>query len=243
MSSPEPPRSLRRSALGFAILAALFLATLAALRWTPLGELADRETMIGLLENLRQKPWAPLALLALYLVLTPLGMPTSPLMAAGGVVFGVFWGSVYNYLGSVLGAIVSYFLARGLGRDFILHLVGERLAKLENLMHKHGFWAVVRIRFFPIPFPIMNFGPALLGIKPTPFILATALGLLLPIPVWTYFWATLIGAASGEATSVGRNTALAMGLFLILSFAPRLWMKLRRRRRYQELMSRRRDRR
>lgn len=242
MTATGQPRSLRRSVLGFALLVALFLGMVAALRWTPLGNLADRDIMIGLLESLRQKAWAPLALLALYLVLSPLGMPTSPLMAAGGVVFGVAWGSAYNYLGSVLGATVSYFLARGLGRDFVMHLVGSRLDRLERVMDKHGFWAVVRIRFLPIPFPVMNFGPALMGVKPAPFILATILGLLIPVPVWTYFWATLFGAASGEATSAGRNVALAMGLFLLLSFAPRVWMGLRRRKRYRELLRRRKDR-
>lgn len=199
--------------------------------------------MIGLLEDLRQKPWAPLVLLALYLVLSPLGMPTSPLLAAGGVVFGVFWGSIYNYLGSLLGATVSYFLARGLGRDFVLHLVGKHLDKLERMMDKHGFWAVVRIRFLPIPFPVMNFGPALMGVKPLTFILASALGFLIPVPVWTYFWAILFGAAAGEAGTAGRNVALAMGLFLMLSFAPRLWVGLRRRKRYRTLLEQRKPRR
>ncbi|MCB1032969.1 MAG: TVP38/TMEM64 family protein [Acidobacteria bacterium] len=241
-SSSEPPRSLRRAVLGFALLVSLFLGMLAALRFTSLGELADRETLIALLERLRQNPWAPLVLLAMYLLLTPLGMPTSPLMAAGGVVFGVFWGSVYNYVGSLLGAVLSYFLARGLGRDLILHVVGSRVEKLDRLMERHGFWAIVRIRFLPIPFPIMNFGPALVGVKTTPFLLGSALGLLLPVPLWTYFWATIFGAAAGEAAGAGRNIALALGIFLLLSFAPRVWLGVRRRRRYRELLEQRRAR-
>lgn len=240
--APEPPRSRRRAILGFALLVALFLGMLAALRWTPLAELANRETLIQFLEDLRQNPWAPLVLLGLYLVLTPLGMPTSPLMAAGGVVFGVVWGSVYNYVGSVLGAAISYFLARGLGRDFILHLLGSRLDRLERMLDRHGFWAVVRTRFLPIPFPVMNFGPALLGIKPAPFLLGSALGLLLPIPLWTYFWVTMFGAAAGEAASIGRNLALALGIFILLSFAPRIWTGRQRRRRYRELVAQRRAR-
>ena len=243
MASSEENRPQRRPYVGFLILVALFLGMLAALRWTPLGDLADRETLIQILEGLRQNRWAPLVFLALYLVLAPLGMPTTPLMAAGAIVFGVFWGSVYNYVGHVLGAVVSYYLARGLGREFILQLVGNRLDRLEKMLDRHGFWAMFRIRFFPIPFPVMNYGPALLGVKPAPYHLGTILGLLVPVPAWTYFWGALLGAASGESSNAGRNLILALGLFLVLSFAPRLWMGMRRRKRLQQLRRQRENRR
>jgi len=160
-----------------------------------------------------------------------MGIPTSPLMAAGAVVFGTAFGSLYNYLGSILGAALSFYLARGLGHELILHLFGNRLKRFEKTLERHGFWAIVRIRFIPVPFPVVNFGSALVGVKPGTFLLASALGLIIPIPIWTYLWSSILGVAGGDdAAHAGRNVALALGLFLLLSFAPRWLSALRRKR-------------
>ena len=70
----------------------------------------------ALFDQLRSTWWAPAALILSYLVLCPLGVPASPMMIAGGMVFGPVWGSVYNVTGTFLGGTATYFLGRGLGR-------------------------------------------------------------------------------------------------------------------------------
>lgn len=234
-AQPSPP-SRRRAILGFVVFVLLIAGAFAALRWTPLAAYADKDTLTAFLDRVGNAWWAPLAFLGLYLVAPPLGLPVSPLIISGAVVFGAFWGSVYNYIGCVLGAGVSFHVARGLGRSFVEHIAGNRLERVEKLIDRHGFWSLVRLRFLPIPFPLVNFGAALMGVRPAPFHISTILGHLLPIPIWTYFWASLFGAAAGTVASAGRNLAGALGLFLLLSFAPRLWQRWRRRRRLRELM-------
>ena len=83
---------------------------------------------------------------------------------------------------------------------------------------------------------VNDFGAALMGVRPGTFHGSTILGHLLPIPIWTYFWASLFGAAAGKVASAGRNLAAALGLFLLLSFAPRLWQRWRRKKRLRELI-------
>ncbi|MDY7094357.1 MAG: TVP38/TMEM64 family protein [Acidobacteriota bacterium] len=234
----ETPRW--RAYAGIILFLLLILGAAAALRWTPLSQYANKEWLIGALEELRGIWWAPLVLLALYAVLPPLGFPVSPMIIASAVVFGVFWGSVYNYLGCIIGASISYEVARGLGRSFIEHIAGDRLKRAEKLIDRHGFWSLVRLRFLPVPFPLVNFGAALVGVRRPSFHLATAIGHILPIPIWTYFWVVLFGAAAGEIASAGRNLFLAMILFLTLSFAPRWWQRYKRRKRLEELREMRR---
>jgi uncharacterized membrane protein YdjX (TVP38/TMEM64 family) len=215
---------------------------LAALRWTRLGDFLDREVLVESLEALRHTWWAPLALLGLYVVLPPIGFPSTPLMAAGAIIFGVVWGSVYNFVGSVLGAAACFFLARGLGRGLVLYFFAKPLQRFEKILDRHGLWAIVRLRFLPVPFPIMSYGPALVGIRPGVFLLGTTIGCLLPIPIWTYFWGTIFGAAAGEAAAAGRNVVLALFLFLLLSFVPRMVITYRRRGRYRQILKRRSER-
>lgn len=241
MTGPEEPpiggrpgrgRAIPWGALSrFLLLGLIVVAGLAAIRWTPLGQYFERETLAANLLALRQSWWAPLALVGLYLVASPLGVPATPLVFAGGVVFGVLWGWLYNFLGAMLGATASYLLAWWLGRDLVVHLAGERLLqRAEALLAKHGFWALVRIRFVPIPFVVINFGAALAGIRLAPFFLSSAFGLAPTLMIYTYFGHALFSVATEDQEAVWRNLTGAVVLALLLTFLVPIRRAWKRRR-------------
>ena len=129
-------RRIPRSAVvKFLVMIAVLVIAALTLRYTPLSEFLTREKMVATLDQLRLAWWSPLALIGLYVVLSPTGLPVSPLIFAGGVVFGVKWGWLYNFIGSLLGATSSYLLARALGRQLIEHVAGEALiTKVEQIL-------------------------------------------------------------------------------------------------------------
>lgn len=230
--STTPDRGLRKPLLRFALLGVVVVAGFAAFRFTPLAQYLDREVIAGLLEQLRHAWWAPFALIGLYIVVSPLGAPATPLIFAGGAVFGVVWGGFYNFIGCFLGAAVSFLLARTLGRGLIVQLAGqERIESVERLLAKHGFWNLVRIRFIPVPFPVVNFGAAMAGVRLSTFLTSSALGLLPAILIYTYFTAALVETATGPSKEHLRNLVLAIVLFLALSMLPTLWKSTQKRRR------------
>lgn len=222
-----PPGAVAR----FALLGLLLVAGFAAMRWTPLAELFTKEKMVAAMMALRAAWWAPLALLGLYLVVSPIGLPVSPLILAGGVVFGVGWGAFYNFLGTMVGASASYFLARALGRDLVLHVAPEKLlTRVEALLERHGFWTLARIRFLPIPFAVVNYGTALAGIRVPTFLGASALGLAPAMLLYTYFGHALFTVAAGDRQAVLRNLILSLILILTLTFLVPLRNAWKRRR-------------
>lgn len=233
------PRIPRRVLLRFALFLALLAAAFAAFRWTPLAGYLDRQVLTELFADLRQTWWSPVVLVVIYLVACPLGLPVSPLIFAGGAVFGAGWGALWNYLGTFLGAAVSYALALGLGRDFIRHLAHGRLQRVERALARQSFWSLVRVRFIPIPFPVVNFGAALAGVPPGRFLSSTAVGLLPTVSVYSYLAATLLRAAAGERGAALGEASLALALLFALSFLPRWIAGRRRRRRYRETLARR----
>jgi uncharacterized membrane protein YdjX (TVP38/TMEM64 family) len=180
-----------------AVLVAVVLAGFLLFRMTPLGELLTEERMTTLIGEVRGVWWSPVLLLALYLVLAPMGMPMSPLIVAGAV-FGVRFGSLYNLTGLFFGAVASYGLARLLGRDFVLHLSGERLRRAEGLMERHGFWPLVQTRFLPLPFPVVNYGAALAGVDLPRFVAASVVGLVPSTLMHTFFIAMLFESSGGQ---------------------------------------------
>jgi uncharacterized membrane protein YdjX (TVP38/TMEM64 family) len=219
----------------FALFLLLVGAAAAAARWTALGDLLTREAVLALLGDLRQAWWSPLLLIGLYVVLCPLGLPATPLMVGGGVVFGAALGSLYNLAGTLLGAVVSYYLADHLGSELVGHFARGRLKRVERLAAGHGFWFLVGMRFLPLPFPAVNFGLALAGIRPLPFILSTAAGLAPSIPLWTYFWASLYQAAAGERADLVRRLAAVVFALAFVSLLPALIRRRLWRRRYRRL--------
>lgn len=241
----RPPRVLAHQRLPLAAtlrFAALFLvlgAVVALLRFTPLGDYLDGERLVGFFETLRASPWAPLALIGLYVVLAPAGLPMTPLIIVGGVVFGRLWGAGINIVGCVLGAAVSYQFARVMGRDFVKKVAGKRLKRVETMMRRHGFWTLVGVRFMPVPFPVVNFGAALAGVPFWTFVLAAALGLTPALLIYT----SVASGAFEAATHGDRGNLVGLvGLFaavVLLSTLPVVVQQRRRRARYRRLLAER----
>jgi uncharacterized membrane protein YdjX (TVP38/TMEM64 family) len=219
---PRLSKTSRRSAAVRAlVLAGVVLLALVAVRWTPLAEIVDREQLTSLLEQLRETSWAGPVLVVLYVVIAPLGIPISPLVLAGGAVFGLFVGWALNLLGALLGAVITFLVGQRMGRDLVVHLVGtSRLQRAEELLEQHGFWAIVRIRFLPIPFALVNYGAALAGVRLGPFVVATTLGLAPSLVIYTTLSYALVTAAAEDRMGVAITGALVILAVIAISFIP-----------------------
>lgn len=230
--TPGVPRKTLKSAIVRAlVLVAILIIAFLVLRNTSLARFSDREYLGASLESLADTAWAAPLLIALYVILAPLGVPISPLVFVGGAIFGLFKGWILNLLGSILGGAVTFFIGHAMGRDLIVHLVSDQnLRRAESLLERHGFWAILRVRFLPIPFALVNYGCALVGVRPGTFLIATSLGLAPSLLVYTTLSYALVGGGTGDRASVAIVAGLALGGLLILTFVPsilRIWNERR----------------
>jgi uncharacterized membrane protein YdjX (TVP38/TMEM64 family) len=225
----------------FALLVVFVATAFALVTLTPLREYMDKEKLAALLERLRGEWWAPLVLIGSFILLCPV-IPATPLLVAGGIVFGFFWGTVYNVVGTYLGGVVTYFLGRALGRDFFVHLLGKRLKPVERAIARRGFWSLVGLRFLPIPYMLVNYCAAFVGIRPAYFLTTTLLGLIPSLTIFTYFSATLARLGSADKTKTMIQFGVATLLIISLAIGPQIWMARKRKKRYRDLMARRRGR-
>ena len=170
-------------------------------------------------------------LIALWGVTSPIGIPVSPLVLAGGIVFGTFWGWIYSLIGSLVASSNSFWLGRLLGHELVAHYLGEeRLSRVERLVARHGFLTVFRSRFMPLPFALINTGAALAGMRYSTFLFATFLGMAPVLWVYNYFAHALFNATAADRPEMWRNLFLAIGAFLAITIVPELWFRLRARR-------------
>lgn len=160
-----------------------------------------------------------------YTILTIIGLPGTILTLAGGVVFGLWWGTLWSVIGATLGALGAFLTARYLLRNYIKRKFANNktLTKFQNAVVNKPVSFVLAVRFAPIsPFNVVNFLFGLTPINWLSYTVATFVGI---IPgTLAYTW---LGTSGIEALSGGDRTPLilALSLLTVLSLIPILFTK------------------
>lgn len=96
--------------------------------------------------------WGPLVymlVVTVEVVVAPI--PGAMLYAPGGAIFGGFVGGLMALIGNVLGAGLSYLIARALGRPFLeKRLRQDGLSKSVRALEERGFWVIFLLRVNPV---------------------------------------------------------------------------------------------
>jgi len=116
-------------------------------------------------------------------------LPAFLITAANGMIFGKLWGAVISWVGALLGALVSFYIAR-LFADVALRKVARNTKAVElirNAGKNKGFYVILVARLIPIiSFDLISYIAGLSGIRTGSFILATAFGMLPATIVYTF---------------------------------------------------------
>ncbi|MBI4487580.1 MAG: TVP38/TMEM64 family protein [Deltaproteobacteria bacterium] len=157
-------------------------------------------------------PWAPLVYIIVYMIRPLVFFPASILSIAGGLVFGPLFGTIYTVIGASLGALLSFGIARFLGRDFVKPLFKGRLQQCDAFAERNSFSVVLFMRLLPIfPFDMVNYGAGLCGVKPGGYIMATVVGIIPGTFAYVYL---------GSSLMEPKYIALAAVLFIVLARGP-----------------------
>ncbi|RDY23549.1 TVP38/TMEM64 family protein [Romboutsia maritimum] len=139
--------------------------------------------------------------------------PDSILAIAGGLIFGLFKGFLFTSIGALIGGSIAFFISRYLGRDIIKKISKDKLHKIEKLIEKDGFYIIFLLRLIPLfPFDIISYGAGLTNVKYKHFLLATFIGTIPGIVVFSN-----IGAKSVNMASKGFYVSIAMLILLLIT--------------------------
>lgn len=196
-------------------LAGLVLAVAlgSGLAWLVLG--GDLDRVREMVES--TGALAPVAYVALHVVLTLVPVPKNLLAGIAGVLFGLPLGILLSFVGSLAAASVTFALARRIGREAVASLTGPRVRRVEELLRQQGLVAVLLARLSPVPFTIVNYGAGVSPITWRDYLLGTAVGV---VPGTVGYVA--LGASAGQdaATFVLAGTVTVL-LFVVTVFLGR----------------------
>ncbi len=124
--------------------------------------------------------WGPAVILAVMVLHCFIPFPAELLAFCAGAAFGTLFGSVLIWTGAMIGASISFWLARLLGRAAIERLLPARhRGKLDDWAADQGAITLLISRFIPvIAFNLINYAAGLTRISWWTFIWTTGLGIL-----------------------------------------------------------------
>ncbi len=179
-------RSARHSNRNRTVIAVLLLALIVlAAVMLPLREWLDQSSIW-----IDANPVAGRALfVCAFIVLTVLMVPGSILMLSGGYLFGLGIGLPLVSAGIAFGACAASFVSRTLARDWLTQRFADdaRFKAIDRAVAKKGFLIVALSRLsLLIPFNLLNLIYGLSGISLARMTLATWLGMVPAVVLYTY---------------------------------------------------------
>ncbi|MEL6165640.1 MAG: TVP38/TMEM64 family protein, partial [Cyanobacteria bacterium J06628_3] len=114
-----------------------------------------------------QGPVGGIAFMLLYIVATVAFLPGSILTLGAGVVFGVFLGSVYVFIGATIGAIAAFLVGRYIARGWVANKIAgnKKFAAVDNAVGREGLKIVLLTRLSPVfPFNLLNYAYGVTGV-------------------------------------------------------------------------------
>ncbi len=192
-------------------------ALLAAAVWV----VASHETLLALLDpeaiQARLESLGPAApfvfVLAMVLVVVAAPLPSLPLDIAAGHAFGWLAGGLYAAAGATLGAVVSFSIARWLGRGVVQRLLGGHATFCSGCSDAALVGVVFASRLIPfVSFDAVSYGAGLTAMSRSRFAVATFVGSLPLTFLYTSAGASLAG---NLRTALWIALPVMLGVFLL----------------------------
>jgi uncharacterized membrane protein YdjX (TVP38/TMEM64 family) len=181
----------RRFAFLLGFIAITATVAFLVLRHAPLTPDAVRATVLA------WGPLAPLAYVAVVAMRPFIFFPSTLLFIAAGLAFGPWLGTVYAVIGGVIAAVITFILARSLGREFVQARLPARLQRVQE-----GDWGaglIFLLNLVPIvPITAVNYGAGLSRVPLSHYTLAVLGGLTPRAFAYSFFGDALLDVGSHQ---------------------------------------------
>ncbi|RZM75196.1 TVP38/TMEM64 family protein [Leptolyngbya iicbica] len=143
---------------------------------------------------------APIAFIGLYVIVTVAFIPASVVTLGAGVVFGVVKGSLYVFIGAMLGATAAFLVGRYVARDWVSKKVAsnEKFKVIDEAIAREGRKIIFLIRLSPaFPFNLLNYALGLTKVSLKDYVLGTT-GIIPGTIMYVY-----LGSLAGNLATLG----------------------------------------
>lgn len=186
------------------------------------------EFLLGTIDDVSQRAWAPVGLLALYALRPLLLVPITVINLASGFALGPGYGIALGMTGTLLSATAGYGIGRLAGSRELTDRLTERWP-LVRMLRKRSFETVIAGGLMYLHADMVNLPSGLLRIRLPVFLFGIALGNSLTLTTAVLAGASVEGELADATISVEvEYLALAAALFVV-SLTLAYWLRRRTR--------------
>lgn len=188
----------------------------------------DSETALRGWLGAAHGPWALPAAVAAFAALAFLGAPQFVLIAAAVVAFGPVNGAIYSWVGTLVSAMIGFWLGRSAGARTLQMFSSESLDRFMALVGRNGFLASLVVRVVPsAPFIVVNMAAGVTPIRVLDFAAGTALGIIPKIALTAFAGKSILLVLTGGGVESLAALAAGLVLWIALGLAARNWLRSR----------------
>jgi phospholipase D1/2 len=225
----ERPQAGRR-VVAVTLLLFLIGALASAWRWGPLGDWISPSRLQALALAIEHAPGTPVWVMLAYIVASLTAVPITLVVVSTAFVFGPWVAVGYALAGSVIGAAVTFWLGRLIGRHTVRRLAGSRLNELSRRLGRGSVPAVLVFRLVPVaPFTIVNLVAGASHLRQRDFLLGTTLGMAPGVIAVSIFTDRLVAALSNPLPSQIAALIVVLLVIGLGALAIRRWLARRAR--------------
>lgn len=153
-------------------------------------------------------------LMILQSVVAPI--PAFVITISNASIFGWIQGSILSWSSSMVGAVMCFYIARLLGRDFVEKLISKSaLDGVDVFFEKYGKYTVLICRLLPfVSFDFVSYAAGLTNMSLLSFMVATGIGQLPATIVYSYVGGNLTGGS--KKLFIGLLMLFAISVFIAM---------------------------
>ena len=171
-------------------------------------------------------PWSLPASVGIFAILAFLGFPQFILIAAAIAVYGVWRGAAYSWVGTMVSALIGFWLGHAWGARVIDQIPGDKLRRFLALISRNGFIASLAVRLTPFaPFVIVNMAAGVSRIGLGDFVAGTALGIVPKILLTAFAGSAIVRGLGGGGLAPILLLLLAVAVWIISGVMAGRWLR------------------
>ncbi|CAM3946801.1 TVP38/TMEM64 family protein [Alkalicoccus chagannorensis] len=137
--------------------------------------------------------FAPMLYIVLYTLRPLILFPASILSLAGGLLFGAFWGTVLIVIGATAGAVLSFVVARRLGKNIAGREWKGKARTMQHQMEENGLLYVLLVRLIPVfNFDMISYLAGISKVKLKDFLFGTLFGIIPGAFAYSFLGASVV---------------------------------------------------
>ncbi len=143
-----------------------------------------------------------IAFIGIYVVATVAFLPAFVLTLGAGVLFGLWLGSIYVFIGATFGSIAAFLVGRYLARDWVAKKIADndKFKAIDRAVGKEGLKIVLLTRLSPaFPFNLLNYAFGVTGVSARDYIIGS-IGMIPGTIMFVY-----IGSLAGSLALIGTD--------------------------------------